>query len=65
MGLLTTKQVGKLLGISTRRVRDLIEAGKIQATKPGVQYFVEEESLAGIEIGKPGRPKQKRRNPDG
>lgn len=57
MKLLSVKQAAERLGISDRRVRLLIEEGKLAAHKLGREHAIEEEALAGVKVyGKAGRP---------
>jgi excisionase family DNA binding protein len=61
--LLNTSEVAKMLGISARRVRGLIEAGTLSAHRIGREYAIEAAALKGVRIyGKPGRPSYQRRN---
>jgi excisionase family DNA binding protein len=59
MNLLTVSQAAALLGVSARRVRAMIGAGTIKATKVNDRlYLVAKSALKGIKIhGKAGRPK--------
>lgn len=57
MNLLTTNQAAARLGISSRRVRAMIEAGTITAHQLGHEYAIEEKALDGVTVhGKAGRP---------
>ena len=59
MKLLTTKEAAEKLGVSERRVRQLINEGKLKAHKLGRDYAIEESVLESVKIyGKAGRPKQ-------
>ena len=59
MNLLSTKEAAEKLGISPIRVRQLIQEGKIQATRVGRDYVIDEKDLANTKIyGKAGRPKK-------
>ena len=54
MKLLSTSEASEKLGISERRVRQLINEGKL-----GRDYAIEESVLESVKIyGKAGRPKQ-------
>jgi len=44
--MLTTKQAAERLGVSPQRVRKLIQAGRIEATKFGRDWMITEEALA-------------------
>lgn len=58
---LTTSQAAERLGVNASRIRQLIDAGRIKATKFGKAWMIEESELDGYERGKGGRP---RRSPD-
>lgn len=60
MKLLTTNETAQKLGISERRVRQLINEGKLEAHKLGRDYAIEETVLESVKIyGKAGRPSKK------
>ena len=52
----TTKQVAKHLGVTPRRVRALIESGRLKARKIGRDYLIDSRSLAAFRPLPPGRP---------
>ena len=55
--LLNTAEASEALGISIRRVVELIAEGKLSATKVGRDYVIEERALSTVTVyGKPGRP---------
>jgi excisionase family DNA binding protein len=57
MKLLNTSEAAEKLGVSIRRVRQLIAEGKITAHNLGRDYAIEESALAQVKIyGKAGRP---------
>jgi excisionase family DNA binding protein len=57
MDYLTTDQAGKILGVTVRRVRALIEAGRLPASKFGKVWMINKKDLKKVAIRKPGRPK--------
>ncbi len=58
MTLLSTKEAADKLGISPIRIRQLIQEGKIKATRVGRDYVIDERDLADVKTyGKAGRPK--------
>jgi excisionase family DNA binding protein len=59
--LLTTKDAAAILGISLRRVRALIEAGKLTAEKYGRDYLIKESDLEPVRERKPGRPSKQKK----
>lgn len=54
--LLTTTDAAEVLNVSLRRVRALIEAGKLPAIKYGRDYLIKESDLELVRERKPGRP---------
>jgi excisionase family DNA binding protein len=57
MKLLTTSETAQKLGVSERRVRQLINEGKLKAHKLGRDYAVEESAIESVKTyGKAGRP---------
>ncbi len=59
MDLLTIKEAAEKLGVSARRVNQLIDEKKLPAQKIGSQYVIEEKDLSKVTIhGKAGRPKK-------
>jgi excisionase family DNA binding protein len=55
--LLTTTEAASRLGITPRRVRALIAAGRLAATRIGRDWLVADDALASIATRKPGRPR--------
>lgn len=57
MKLLNTTEAAEKLGVSVRRVRQLISEGKISAHNLGRDYAIEESALVQVKTyGKAGRP---------
>lgn len=56
MGLITTAQAADKLGISVRRVQELINTGRLPAQQFGRTYVVDEDDLKLVEDRKVGRP---------
>jgi excisionase family DNA binding protein len=57
MGLLSTAQAAEKLGVSERRVRQLINEGKLSAHKLGRDFAIEESALDSVKTyRKAGRP---------
>jgi excisionase family DNA binding protein len=55
--LVGTKAAAERLGVTVRRVQQMIEAGTLPATKLGRDYAILEKDLQKVKIyGKPGRP---------
>ncbi len=58
--LLTTREVAERLGISLRRVRALIEAGKLPSQQFGRDHLIKESDLKLVKDPKPGRPSKEK-----
>ena len=59
MNLLSIKEAAERLGVSARRVNQLIDEKKLIAQKIGSQFVIKEADLSKVKIyGKPGRPKK-------
>jgi excisionase family DNA binding protein len=56
---LTTAQVAEKLGVSTRRVRALITAGRLRANKLGRDWMIDSRQLDRFTPMPPGRPPHK------
>ncbi len=55
--LIGTKEAAAKLGVSLRRVQQLIELGTLPAQKIGRDYLIQEKDLSKVTIyGKAGRP---------
>lgn len=57
MALITTAEAAQRLGVTDRRVRQMIKDNLLQGQKVGRDYLIDEDSLeAAKERPKPGRP---------
>jgi excisionase family DNA binding protein len=57
MKLISTDEAAERLGVSGRRVRQLIDEGKLSAQYVGGGYVIDEAMLEGVKVyGKAGRP---------
>lgn len=57
MNLLSLKEAAEKLGVSARRVNQLIEEKKLPAQKIGNSYVINEDDLSKVQTyGKRGRP---------
>lgn len=54
--ILTTQEAAQRLGVSTRRVIALIEAGRLPASRFGKAYAIQEADLAIVADRPNGRP---------
>jgi excisionase family DNA binding protein len=61
MKLLSTKEAAEKLGVSLRRVQQLITEGTLKANKVGRDYVITEKDLECVKVyKKPGRPPKKK-----
>lgn len=56
MRALTTNEAAERLGVTVRRVNDLITSGRLPATRFGRAYMIRESDLKLVEHRQPGRP---------
>jgi excisionase family DNA binding protein len=56
---LTTQQAADELGVTQSRVIAMIGAGRLKASKVGMQWLIDRKDLAKVRNRKPGRPKKK------
>ena len=55
--LLTTTEAANRLGVSARRVRAMIAAGRLAATQAGRDWLIQPAALAAVRVRKSGRPR--------
>ncbi|MEM9347105.1 MAG: helix-turn-helix domain-containing protein [Planctomycetota bacterium] len=60
MSLISTREAGERLGVSDARIRGLILAGELKATKIGKVWIIDTKDLAALRRRKPGRPRKDR-----
>jgi excisionase family DNA binding protein len=58
MAILTAAQAAERLGISVRRVQQLVKAGRLPAGQFGGALMIEEKDLKLVENRKVGRPRK-------
>ena len=58
MATLTTAEAAEKLGVSVRRVQQLVQAKRLPAKTFGGSLMIEEEDLKLVKDRKPGRPKK-------
>jgi excisionase family DNA binding protein len=63
MGLISTSEAAKRLGVHITRVQVLIRAGRLPAQKIGGTYVVDEDDLKLVADRKPGRPPKAKAEP--
>jgi excisionase family DNA binding protein len=61
MKTLTTQEAAKRLGVTVRRVNDLITAGRLPAARFGRAYMIKEADLKLVESRPPGRPRKSKK----
>ena len=61
MAMLTVAQAAERLGINTSRVRQLILAGRLKASKFGAAWQIAEKDLKAVAERKAGWPKGRKR----
>ncbi len=54
--MLTTPEVAERLGVTTRRVLALIQAGRLPSQQYGRDHLIKESDLKLVEDRQPGRP---------
>jgi len=59
MSLITTTEAGEKLGVTRKRVFQLIQDGRLPAQKLGRDYVIDEEDLKLVKNRPPGRPRKK------
>lgn len=57
----TVAQASAWLSVSPRRVRAMIDAGKLRAIKIGTQWLIDPDDLAAVEQRRPGRPRKQKK----
>lgn len=63
MAMLTAAEAAERLGVNTSRVRQLILAGRLAATKFGRDWMIDEADLAAVAERTAGWPKGRSRKP--
>ena len=58
--IITTTEAAVALGISARRVRALIDSGKLPATRIGRDWAILQTDLNQVAERKPGRPRKEK-----
>jgi excisionase family DNA binding protein len=58
MGLISSAEAAKILGVHITRVQVLIREGRLPAQKIGRTYVVDEADLKLVQDRKPGRPRK-------
>ena len=62
MKIIGTTEAAKRLGVNASRVRALIDAKRLKATKFGNVWMIAPKDLDAVKIRKPGRPRKARKD---
>jgi excisionase family DNA binding protein len=60
--MMTTNDAAARLNVSTRRVVQMIGAGRLKAKKIGRDWLIDERHLAAVADRRPGRPRTRTKN---
>jgi len=52
----STSEAAEILGVTRQRVLQLIQQGRLKATKLASVYLIKKSDLADVKVRKPGRP---------
>jgi excisionase family DNA binding protein len=63
MKIIGTAEAARKLGVTQNRVRALIDAKRLKATKLGNLWLIDPKDLNAVKIRKPGRPRTKLKKP--
>lgn len=58
MATIDTREAARRLGVTPARVRQLIKAGRLPATRLGRDWAIEERHLSKVAVRKDGRPRK-------
>ncbi len=62
MKVISTAEAAKRLGVTANRVRALIDAKRLKATKLGNVWLIDPKDLEAVRQRKPGRPRKARKD---
>ena len=60
MKIIGTAEAARKLGVTQNRVRALIDAKRLKATKIGNAWLIDPKDLDAVKTRKPGRPRKAR-----
>ena len=63
MKIISTSEAAKRLGVTANRVRAMIEAKRLKATKVGNVWLIDPKDLDAVKDRKVGRPRKARKHP--
>jgi excisionase family DNA binding protein len=61
MKVISTAEAAKRLGVTANRVRALIDAKRLKATKMGNVWLINPKDLEAVKVRKVGRPRKSRK----
>jgi excisionase family DNA binding protein len=61
MKIISTTEAAKRLGVTTNRVRAMIEAKRLKAMKVGREWLIDPKDLEAVKDRKVGRPRKVRK----
>ena len=61
MKIISTAEAAKRLGVTTNRVRAMIEAKRLKAMKVGREWLIDPKDLEAVKDRKVGRPRKSRK----
>ena len=62
MKIIGTAEAARRLGVTQNRVRALIDAERLRATKVGNVWLIDPKDLETVKTRKPGRPRKSRKS---
>ena len=62
MKIISTAEAAKRLGVTTNRVRAMIEAKRLKAMKVGREWLIDPKDLEAVKDRKVGRPRKARKS---
>jgi excisionase family DNA binding protein len=65
MKIIGTAEAARRLGVTQNRVRMLIDAKRLKATKVGNAWLIDPKDIEAVKIRKPGRPRKARKTSKG
>jgi excisionase family DNA binding protein len=62
MKIIGTAEAARRMGVTQNRVRALIDARRLKATKIGNAWLIDPKDLEAVKKRKPGRPRKAKKN---
>lgn len=63
MKIISTAEAARRLGVTPNRIRALIDAKRLKATKLGHVWMIDAKDLSAVKKRKPGRPRKTAKSP--